>query len=213
MLRCCRSWATSATLAGAIACFVAVSEAAAHSLPLPKPWAKMTLLQRERYLKRQNWHAKTAIRWLRRHRRSYRGLALAPLFHPNHRWLLARARASLHRIQDRLVRAAPARVRQRVSRDVVCSFDWSPSSCAGAMRVSWCESRWTTWDVSGQFAGWFQLGSGERRRYGLGAYRSADPYAAIRAGIWAQVRSAHRYYVSSGRDWSPWQCRPSGLAW
>lgn len=42
----------------------------------------------------------------------------------------------------------------------------------------------------------FQMGTRERRLYGHGP----DP--------WKQAKAAHRYYVSSGRDWSPWECQP-----
>lgn len=42
----------------------------------------------------------------------------------------------------------------------------------------------------------FQMGTRERRRYGHGP----DP--------WSQARAAFRYYVESGRDWSPWSCKP-----
>lgn len=42
----------------------------------------------------------------------------------------------------------------------------------------------------------FQMGTRERRLYGHGP----DP--------WSQAFAAYRYYVSSGRDWSPWECKP-----
>lgn len=42
----------------------------------------------------------------------------------------------------------------------------------------------------------FQMGTRERRLYGHGP----DP--------WRQAKAAYRYYVSSGRDWSPWECKP-----
>lgn len=65
-----------------------------------------------------------------------------------------------------------------------------------ALRVSWCESRWHTTARNGQYLGLFQMGSWERRTFGHGA------------GAWAQARAAHRYFVATGRDWSPWTCRP-----
>jgi hypothetical protein len=196
-----------------VALFVA-SEARAHSLPVRKPWRRMSLLERERYLRLQVWHAKGALRWARRHRgHGVRELASVYLIVPAHVTLVRRATVSLHRLQDALVRTASSDTRYRVARRVVCSFDWSPSSCSDAMRVSWCESRWSTWAVSGQFAGWFQLGTGERLRYGVGSYRNTNSSIAVHAGIWSQVRAAHDYYIRSGRDWSPWQCRPTGLAW
>lgn len=42
----------------------------------------------------------------------------------------------------------------------------------------------------------FQMGTRERRLYGHGP----DP--------WSQAFAAHRYYILSGRDWSPWECQP-----
>lgn len=68
--------------------------------------------------------------------------------------------------------------------------------CGQALRVSWCESRWYVWAENGQYLGLFQMGSNERRIYGHGP------------GAWAQARAAYRYFVASGRDWSPWSCKP-----
>lgn len=42
----------------------------------------------------------------------------------------------------------------------------------------------------------FQMGTQERKDYGHGP----DP--------WSQAFAAHRYYIYSGRDWSPWSCKP-----
>jgi hypothetical protein len=67
-----------------------------------------------------------------------------------------------------------------------------------AVRVSGCETGGTFWPGShnGQYLGLFQMGASERRRYGH------SPSA------WGQAISAYRYFVASGRDWSPWSCRP-----
>ncbi len=65
-----------------------------------------------------------------------------------------------------------------------------------ALRVAWCESRMRTDARNGQFAGVFQLGARERALYGDGS-------SAI-----SQAAAAYAYFVASGRDWSPWQCRP-----
>ena len=67
--------------------------------------------------------------------------------------------------------------------------------CAQALRVSWCESRWRTDARNGQYRGLFQMGSSERRRFGDGP------------GSYAQARAAYRYFLASGRNWSPWSCR------
>jgi hypothetical protein len=70
------------------------------------------------------------------------------------------------------------------------------SYCKQALAVAWCESKWYVWAVNGQYRGIFQMGEWERRTYGHGS------------GAWAQARAAYRYFVASGRDWSPWACRP-----
>lgn len=67
--------------------------------------------------------------------------------------------------------------------------------CSEALRVSWCESRHTTTAHNGQYLGLFQMGYWERRRFGHGS-------TALE-----QARAAYRYFVESGRDWSPWSCR------
>lgn len=68
--------------------------------------------------------------------------------------------------------------------------------CSQALRVSWCESRYNVYAHNGQYLGLFQMGSHERAVYG----QSWDAYG--------QSRAAYRYFISSGRDWSPWSCRP-----
>ena len=69
--------------------------------------------------------------------------------------------------------------------------------CGQALRVSWCESRHSTSAQNGQYLGLFQMGSSERRLFGHG-------HTAHR-----QALAAHTYFVVSGRDWSPWSCKPS----
>jgi hypothetical protein len=65
-----------------------------------------------------------------------------------------------------------------------------------AIAVARCESGLSVWAHNGQYLGLFQMGSSERSLYGHGA----TPLA--------QATAAHRYFVASGRDWSPWQCKP-----
>jgi hypothetical protein len=69
------------------------------------------------------------------------------------------------------------------------------SYCQEAVAVAWCESRLTTSAQNGQYLGLFQMGSYERSLFGHGS-TAHD-----------QARAAHRYFVRSGRDWSPWACR------
>ena len=68
--------------------------------------------------------------------------------------------------------------------------------CRAALAVAWCESKWYIWAVNGQYRGLFQMGSYERGLFGHGP------------GAWAQARAAKKYFILSGRDWSPWSCKP-----
>ena len=67
--------------------------------------------------------------------------------------------------------------------------------CQEAVAVASCESHLSTSAQNGQYLGLFQMGSYERRLFGHGATAHA------------QAVAAHRYFVRSGRDWSPWSCR------
>ena len=67
--------------------------------------------------------------------------------------------------------------------------------CREAVAVAWCESRLRPTAQNGQYLGLFQMGSYERQLFGHGS--SAREQAV----------AAHRYFVRSGRDWSPWSCR------
>lgn len=68
--------------------------------------------------------------------------------------------------------------------------------CAQALDVAWCESRLQPDARNGQYRGLFQMGARERELFGHGP------------SAYAQSRAAHRYFVFSGRDWSPWSCKP-----
>ena len=73
-----------------------------------------------------------------------------------------------------------------------------------AKRVAACESGDRDGDLSphvvratnGQYLGMFQMGSFARSTYGHSSH------------VLGQVRAAHRYFVDSGKDWSPWSCKP-----
>lgn len=65
-----------------------------------------------------------------------------------------------------------------------------------AVAVARCESGLSVWARNGQYLGLFQMGSWERRTYGH-AWNA-----------WEQSRAALRYFRASGRDWSPWSCKP-----
>lgn len=95
------------------------------------------------------------------------------------------------------------RTAMRLQRDPKAAIRWVFGPYANqALDVAWCESRYSIWAENGQYLGLFQMGSSERELFGHGN-------TAIE-----QARAAHRYFVNSGRDWSPWQCRPGGyLGW
>jgi hypothetical protein len=100
-----------------------------------------------------------------------------------------RARSRRHQTARRL-----ASVRASTPESAICRV-FGPR-CNEAVRVARCESGMHTDAVNGQYLGLFQMGSQERRLFGHGP--SAEE----------QARAAHRYFVVSGRDWSPWSCRP-----
>ena len=70
--------------------------------------------------------------------------------------------------------------------------------CSQALRVSSCETGGTyhIGATNGQYLGLFQMGNYARSNYGHG-------YTALE-----QARAAYAYFVNSGRDWSPWSCKP-----
>lgn len=67
-----------------------------------------------------------------------------------------------------------------------------------AVRVSYCETGGTfsTNARNGQYLGLFQMGAHERATYG----DASDARG--------QSEAAHRYFVATGSDWSPWECKP-----
>lgn len=108
---------------------------------------------------------------------------------------LVTARGRLHRLerQRRLARRLAA-VKVETPQHVICRV--FGSYCGEALRVADCESGFHTDAENGQYLGLFQMGYEERRLFGHGP--SAE----------RQARAAYRYFVASGRDWSPWSCKP-----
>jgi hypothetical protein len=92
--------------------------------------------------------------------------------------------------------ASAGRVADDQARAKVAICKTFGSYCKQALAVSWCESKWYRWAANGQYLGIFQMGSWERSTYGHGN------------GAWAQAKAAWRYFVASGKDWSPWSCKP-----
>jgi hypothetical protein len=70
------------------------------------------------------------------------------------------------------------------------------SYCREALRVARCESGYRVTAQNGEYLGLFQMGAAPRRVFGHGE-------SALE-----QAQAAYRYFVRSGRDWSPWSCKP-----
>lgn len=102
---------------------------------------------------------------------------------------MAAIRRALRRQQARRLAAAPPKI-------AICHV-FGRRYCRQALSVAWCESRYSTTAQNGQYLGLFQMGWSERQLFGHG-----------RTAL-AQARAAHRYFVLSGRDWSPWGCKPA----
>jgi len=138
-------------------------------------------------------------------------------FFAGHRWLLhdprfskvAHARLSAAQRHLRLAREKATKARRALERRKLvrrmASLNAHPRQaicavfkdyCGEALRVAHCESRFSTTAQNGQYLGLFQMGTSERRLYGHG------PTAL------QQSHAAHVYFVRSGRDWSPWSCKP-----
>ena len=172
-----------------------------ESTPAPRPKAKVeqTALTLDQRLERK-------LDALRRYRSTVR-------FFENHRSLLAAgarhstAKARLAYAENRVrqlsktIAVLRERVRARDARrlaglppkEAICNV--FGSYCREALAIAWCESRHEITAQNGQYLGLFQMGSYERQLFGHGATARS------------QAVAAHRYFVRSGRDWSPWACR------
>jgi hypothetical protein len=62
--------------------------------------------------------------------------------------------------------------------------------------VAYCESKYDLYAQNGQYHGLFQMGSSERATYGDSN------------NVYGQAAAAYAYFVASGKDWSPWACKP-----
>jgi hypothetical protein len=112
---------------------------------------------------------------------------------------------SLERAERKAAAARQALTSRKQARRLAAVAATKPSSvicrifgsyCKEALAVSRCESGHRTDAQNGQYLGLFQMGSNERRLFGHGS-------SAVE-----QAKAAHRYFVASGRDWSPWSCKP-----
>ncbi len=160
-------------------------------------------------------------RQLSRHLSSMKNDTTVISFFDKHRWLLtdprfekkANLRLGTARRHLAATRAKAARTRRELARrkqetqrmrfeaqlahapaKAICHV--FGSYCKQALQVARCESGVETSAQNGQYRGLFQMGSNERQLFGHGE-------SAL-----VQARAAYRYFVRSGRDWSPWSCKP-----
>jgi hypothetical protein len=106
-----------------------------------------------------------------------------------------RARAAMARREAETERERLMAALARSPEKAICHV-FGSSHCQDALRVAHCESGYLTTAQNGQYLGLFQMGSNERRLFGHGE-------TALQ-----QAQAAYRYFVRSGRDWSPWSCKP-----
>jgi hypothetical protein len=192
-----------ALLVGLLA-FVLVTQAAAAAMKAPSdPQPKATTAQHTLTLDQQ---LRRKLAALRRYRgtihfyRTHRSLLSSGTRRTNAQSNLSYATRRVHQL-TKTVAALRAKVHARDGRRLaslpprraICAV--FEDRCQEAIAVAWCESHLQTTAQNGQYLGLFQMGSYERRLFGHG--QSAHDQAV----------AAHRYFVRSGRDWSPWSCR------
>jgi hypothetical protein len=151
-------------------------------------------------------HDRQVIRFFRHHRwmlaryNAYRRAATRDL--RIHRAELSAANRGLHAtlrtLAARQHRLGSARIHATSPTDAIRQA-FGPRYWREAISVARCESGLVVGAQNGQYLGLFQMGSSERSIYGHGS------------SAWAQARAASRYFVASGRDWSPWSCKPQAV--
>ena len=182
---------------GVCALCICVTPAAAHVTPKPGGDSSRQL---DRYVQSLK-HDRQVVRFFRAHR----WLLSDPRFAADAKRQLASHARSLRTTERRIAAARVRRERKRNLRRLTAVQSETPKEticrvfgryCRQALEVAHCESRFSTSAQNGQYLGLFQMGANERRLFGHGE------------GAEEQSRAAYRYFVHSGRDWSPWSCRP-----
>jgi hypothetical protein len=153
-------------------------------------------------------HSRTVIRFLRSHRwllhdpRFAREARRQLTLHTSRVRKVERHVAAIRRelreqraaIRARKVAGRRAAAQLRTPTGAICAV--FKGHCREALAVARCESNFSTSAENGQYLGLFQMGSFARGQYGHGS-------SAL-----TQAKAAYRYFVESGRDWSPWSCKP-----
>jgi hypothetical protein len=157
-----------------------------------------SLEQRITHLERAVHRYRCTIRFFANHSRLLRSekqrAAARTALRRAHRGL-ARAQRALAVLQRAIARREARRLAKAPPKTAICHV-FGRRYCREAIAVSWCESRHSTTAQNGQYLGLFQMGSYERDVFGHG--RTAMK----------QARAAHKYFVLTDRDWSPWSCKP-----
>ena len=160
-----------------------------------KPARPLSLDQRIAHVRRAVDRHRSSIRFYEHDPRH--GVSPAVIRHANRD--LARATRVLTLLERAAARRAARRLARRLAnappKAAICHV-FGRRHCREALAVSWCESRHSTTAQNGQYLGLFQMGSYERDVFGHGS-------TAL-----TQARAAHRYFVLTDRDWSPWSCKP-----
>lgn len=153
----------------------------AHYPLKPDPKGGPTLDERHHRQHVDKGHAWAVVK----HTRSYRALVW-------HRKALVRINRRLAVIHRQL------EIRRYMNNPAWAICDVFGRYCQEAINVAACETGGTfsTSAQNGQYLGLFQMGDYARSRYG---------HSGSALG---QARAAYRYFVDSGRDWSPWACKP-----
>jgi Lysozyme like domain len=191
-----------ALLVGLLA-FVLVTQAAAAAMQAPSAPVRKAQTQKTLTLDQQLERKLAALLRYRgkiRFFETHRSLLSASGKQANATSALDHAKRRVHQL-TKTVAVLRAKVHARDARKLaslkpkaaICAV--FAGDCQEAVAVAWCESHLSPSARNGQYLGLFQMGSYERQLFGHGDTAHA------------QAVAAHRYYVRSGRDWSPWSCR------
>jgi hypothetical protein len=189
--------ALKALVLGSCAVVLLVTPIAAHAVPSPVKVLEADLREHVSSLR----ESRSVIRFFDNHR----WLLKDPRFQGEAARQLARHRANLALTLRRLRATRAALLERRRARQLAILHAQEPESvicrvfgnlCRQAVQVARCESNLSTTAENGQYLGLFQMGWSERRLFGHGGTAEV------------QAKAAHRYFVTSGRDWSPWSCKP-----
>jgi hypothetical protein len=175
---------------GVVVALLLSLHAVGHALPIPghKRWSAMTLIAQEKAVKANLHHARTAIQFVRTHRREYaRSLAAADTIIQRHRALERKAERNLRAIEAKL-HPLPHTIH-----GIIC-YVWG-DLCGQALAVVQCESGFDIYNRTGDYWGLFQFGSEARSEYGFAW------------DAWTQTRAAKALY--DDRWWYPWECANS----